>query len=516
MVLTEEGLMDRLRNNDARTPYEQHVAKGALASTGRVADGRTPHFDAKQIYFGLMGARPDDLAVARSRLYLTQLLAEAIACDADLPDRPEKLQAWSIAHTEKVGTQYRQYLKARRAGDTRQYFTNKSHALYFLKGVAPTKLVDGAWLYGLLQHWRDPRFLPLIQTYLEELGEGAADKNHVVLYKKLLGTHGCLQWHSLSDAHFIQGAIQLALAQHTAHFLPEVIGYNLGYEQLPLHLLISAYELNELGIDPYYFTLHVTVDNASTGHAMQAVQAVFDALPQVADKKEFYRRVVNGYKLNELGASTNSVIASFDLDEELVAVLTAKAGVGAQLHSDYCKIAGKTVNEWLAVPAQIPMFLASLEENGWIKRHQNPENSRFWKLIQGEQAHMFGVFNAYEKQVIHDWIAGDSAGGTGSRPISFRARQRLATQDSPATMHYRNSALRSDCSIPKAWCDSDATMPSHSDIDADLHQLEQRLANAPGKDGAMTLLIPLLSPVHHHTAPGLMATRLYTRLLHDA
>jgi hypothetical protein len=57
-----------------------------------------------------------------------------------------------------------------------------------------------------------------------------------------------------------------------------VIGYNLGYEQLPLHLLITSYELNELGIDPYYFTLHVTVDNAGSGHAHKAVQALRDLM----------------------------------------------------------------------------------------------------------------------------------------------------------------------------------------------------------------------------------------------
>ncbi|MFD2270388.1 iron-containing redox enzyme family protein [Undibacterium arcticum] len=87
------------------------------------------------------------------------------------------------------------------------------------------------------------------------------------MYKKLLATHGCEQWDNLSDEHFVQGAIQLSLAQHADHFLPEVIGFNLGYEQPPLHLLITAYELNELGIDPTYFTLHFTIDNANTGHA---------------------------------------------------------------------------------------------------------------------------------------------------------------------------------------------------------------------------------------------------------
>ncbi len=486
MVLTGEGLMERLRNADAETACEQRLSPSTPLSMRRYVGDHASHFEAKQIYFGLLEDGSDDLAVVRSRMYLASLLERVEPASCDLPENPRQLQAWSDAHTERVGAQYRGYLRTRKAGGARQYFAHKSHALYFLKGVAPTKLVDGAWLYGLLKHWRDPCYLPLIQTYLEELGEGVSDKNHVVIYKRLLAAHGCQQWHCLSDAHFVQGAIQLALAQHTADFLPEVIGYNLGYEQLPLHLLISAYELNELGIDPYYFTLHVTVDNASTGHATQALRAVTETLPHVADKQGFYRRLINGYKLNDLGASTNSVIEDFDLDEELVNVLAAKARVGAQLHSDYCRIAGKTVNEWLSEPGQLPLFLDALQKHGWIKRHQHPEGSRFWKLIQGEHAQMFGVFNAYERQVIYDWIAGDSSSEPGARPISFKARQRLVGE----------------------------TLPQQEDFDTGSHVLEHKLAGATGADDRMARLIKLISPAHHHTAPGLMATRAFTRLLH--
>ena len=157
-------------------------------------------------------------------------------------------------------------------------FRNRSHALHFIKSVAPTKLVDGAWLYGLLPRWTDARLAPLIRIYLEELGDGRAEQHHVLLYRKLLSAHGADRWHELGDEHHVQGAIQLSLAHHAAELLPEVIGFNLGYEQLPLHLPITAYELNELGVDPYYFSLHVTIDNASTGHAPQ-VAAVRARLP---------------------------------------------------------------------------------------------------------------------------------------------------------------------------------------------------------------------------------------------
>jgi hypothetical protein len=69
------------------------------------------------------------------------------------------------------------------------------------------------------------------------------------------------------------------------------------------------------------------------------------------------------------------------------------------MHSDYCRIAGKSINQRLSDPTQLPAFLESLEQGGWIKRHQNPERSRFWRLLEGEHAEMFGVFHAYERQV---------------------------------------------------------------------------------------------------------------------
>lgn len=245
---------------------------------------------ARALYFSLNQGAPDAPVGAIARDYLEQQLKQASALPDELPDDIALFEAWVTRRSEAVGAEYHAYLESRKNGAARRYFTSKSHALYFLQSVAPTKLVDGAWLYGLLARWDDPDFHALIRTYLEELGDGLAEKNHVVLYKKLLASHGCDQWHDLPDDHFIQGAIQLALAYDAEHCLPEIIGYNLGYEQLPLHLLITAYELNELGIDPYYFTLHITVDNGGTGHAYKAVQGLQQLLPRCANSNSASRR----------------------------------------------------------------------------------------------------------------------------------------------------------------------------------------------------------------------------------
>lgn len=473
----------------------------------------------RDLYFTLSSADIDDAGLRAARDYLRQQLEHSRKLPDELPENLAELDGWLIHRTEAVSEQYRRYLDARHAGAPRRFFTNRAHALYFLKAVAPTKLVDGAWLYGILSRWQDADYLPLIQTYLEELGDGVAEQNHVVLYKKLLATHGCEEWQQLGEPHFVQGAIQLALAHEAEHFLPEIIGYNLGYEQLPLHLLITAYELNELGIDPYYFTLHITIDNASTGHARKALASLRQLLPQVGDTTAFYRRVMDGYCLNDLGANTMSVIASFDLEQEVVDVLKTKAAVGKNMHSDYCRVAGRTVNEWLSDPETMPNFLDALVNAGWITRGAPAENSKFWRLIQGERAEMFGVFNTYEQQMLRDWIAFPVSGqptnrscdnkSTGIRVPSFRAQQRAVT-----SMSEKNAAgpiryIGTARGVIRNKRDPDAA----NDFTQELRLLEQEIAEANSKDAAMRELIQLMSPARHHTRAGLMATRMFKKLL---
>jgi hypothetical protein len=472
--------------------------------TGSRNNGAAPVPSA--VYRALSPGVPVGNDRAMARTFLEQQLQQARLLNSDLPADAADMESWITERSEAIGAEYNAYLKQRRDGAPRRYFTTKAHALYFLKHVAPTKLVDGAWLYGVLERWDDPDFRPLIQTYLEELGDGAPDKNHVVLYKKLLASHGCDQWQDVEETHFVQGAIQLALAYDAEHFLPEIIGYNLGYEQLPLHLLITAYELNELGIDPYYFTLHITVDNGGTGHAFKAVQALQQLLPRCGDAAAFLRRVQDGYRLNDLGASTNSVIAEFDLEAELVHIMAAKSVVGKNMHSDYCRVGGRGINDWLSDPQQIPAMLGELEKAGWIQRGQPADNSRFWRLIQSERAEMFGVFSAYEQQILGDWIATVPGEPTApaARTPSFRARQRaldtLGLHHSP-----RSGPLRGVIRHHAADSDDEAA--------GELRQLELRVASMGNKQAAMRLLQSLMTPARHHSAVGLMATRLFRQLI---
>lgn len=459
----------------------------------------TPHRGpAQELYVKLLAQPDEHLDAARD--FLDAQLQHAAGMPCDLPESPQQLLQWMRAGAARTTAEYNKYLHGRKLGEPRRYFSCRAHALYFLRAVAPTKLVDGAWLYGVLPHWRDNRLNFLVQTYLEELGDGVPAMNHVLMYQQLLTTHGCEELATLGDENYLQGAVQLSLGMLAEHYLPEVIGYNLGYEQLPLHLLISAYELDELGIDPYYFKLHVTIDNSASGHAHKAVRTVLDNIPQVGDSNEFYRRVSHGYMLNELGLGSTDVVKEFDLEHELLTLLESKRSLAGQVHSDYCRIEGRTVNEWLSGPEPIRGFLDALQSRGWICRNQAPENSRFWHLVQGEGAAMFGVFSPYELQVLHDWIAGDWLQSQEAQP----GKRRPATK-ADATRRMRAAHRYGEPQTLGSPVES-------SDIDREQYKLAEELATLETEERGRRL-ISLAGPATHCTPAGLMATRILSTLV---
>lgn len=467
----------------------------------------TKVLSARSLYFSLFDATGGKAAQADSALFLNQQLQAHRRPHPPLPSQPQALEAWMLAQHEAVGQQYQDYLTARKAGASRWYFSGKAHALYFLRAVAPTKLVDGAWLYGLTRHWRDQRLSSLLQTYLEELGNGVAAQNHVLLYRQLLEGNACEDWRALPDAFFTQGAVQLALAARPETFLPEIIGFNLGYEQLPLHLLITAYELRELNIDPYYFTLHCTIDNAHTGHARAAVNAVFAAMPAFGSTQAYMERVAAGVSLSNAGLGTLAVIHHFDLMAEVVRILRSKAQLGQYMHTHHCQIEGKPLNEWLAEPDQMARLLYVLQKTGWIRRHQDPTQSRFWQIITGEKAPMFGVFNGYEQQVIYDWIAGDML-------ESLPREQRLGP---PWQMRASSPALDSAAIAQGNVYDFRSgrrlgVASEENDFDCEQRALE-RYVHALPPYKRLDFLVDWLSPAKHPTAPGLWATRYFKQAL---
>lgn len=476
----------------------------------------------KAKYFRLLNESCHETQMEGENFIRLQLDKVVVGSNA-LPTNYDDLKAWIIRNAEEVGKQYHQYLLERKNGNPRRLFKNKSHALNFIKLVAPTKMVDGSWLHGFIHHAENEKFSKLISIYLDELGNGDVRKNHVVLFRQLLNKYGFEELDQLSDKFFIQGAIQLALGCNTEAFTPEIIGFNLAYEQLPLHLMITAYELRELNIDPYYFTLHVTVDNALTGHSKMAIDAFRDSLPDDVNHQDYFKRVIAGMALNQDGLSTMSIINSYNIDVEIIEIFQQKSTLGKYMHGDHCSIGGKPINTWLENSQNIPEFLQALENNQWIMRNQDPKNSRFWQLIEGDKASMYGVFSTYEKQVIYDWIAGtaletlpraERLGQAINRNIvnqdlNEHSENNKALGNQPSNiikMQLRQKSLFTHVNDSQPL----KSAPVHEiSITEDEASFNSKVAKAKDKTELMQLLTQWMSPAKHHTHLGLLSTRLY-------
>ncbi|EDU40137.1 ATPase components of ABC transporters with duplicated ATPase domains [Pyrenophora tritici-repentis Pt-1C-BFP] len=220
-----------------------------------------------------------------------------------------------------VTNRWQEYLSRRKAGGSREIVSDKDEAKWWLKQAACVKYVDGAWLGHINKISTPFKYRHITknawQVMSEELGDGDLAKNHVHVYRELMkDIEAGLPAANLED--FVHPRQELtetrcwkaALAQLTISlfphdFLPESLGFNMAYESLPLHLLKTVKELREVRLNPYYFELHISIDNADSGHAAMAMAAVINYIELVAknDGKEAahvaWKRVQAGYILAE-------------------------------------------------------------------------------------------------------------------------------------------------------------------------------------------------------------------------
>lgn len=420
--------------------------------------------------------------------YLQRWIGARPAQQEQFPQQLDELGAWLNQQNIQACHAFQAYLERRKQNGAREYFANVGEALEFLVKIAPTKLVDGAWLYSLCKYWQTPALNEAIAIYLDELGGGSARLNHVCLYQQLLDQLELNDFeHFLTDELYIQAAVQLALAYAPTEYIPEVLGFNLGYEQLPLHLLISNYELKELGIDSHYFNLHITIDNFDNGHAQKALDAVLRVAQRYPDQAEFLRRVQVGYNLNDVGIGSTTIIQQLNLRKNVEQILIKKAKVGRFVHGDKCRIEHRQINDWLQDKQSTVAFLDALIRKNWIKLGEEVQHSRFWSLIDADRGKMFGVFSYPEKQMIFDWIQ-QEAGAASSRLRGFPGR---------------------------AQPDSQLHLPEEM-VDFELTFLKKRYEVEPDLSRRMSMLLPYLAPHLHHTPAGLWGTEQFTRTLFPA
>lgn len=421
----------------------------------------------------------------KSVIFLNHELEKIGNVDSVLDDDIDNIVEWYKNENRQVCQKYQEYLSRRNSGGQREYFKNIGQVFEFLIKVSPTKMVDGSWLYSLVHYWNDLAFHDLILIYLEELGLGHAQSNHVCMYDDLLRLLGLNDFEIfLDDEFYHQAAIQLALGYAPPEFIPEIIGFNLGYEQLPLHLLITNYELSELGINSKYFNVHITIDNLDNGHSYKSLKILKKFYVKYKDKDFFIKKIKRGYALNQQGISSTQIIKNLNLENFVYKILKRKALIGQFVHSKKRVIGCKTIDQWLAKPSEIEGFIGQLIQDKWIKLNNDPEESAFWQLINNVNGKMYGVFSVAERQIIYDWIAGQSH---SSQHLSF---SQILNKAEPLH-NYLFSYVSDD----------------------ELENLQSAVNGADNLAFKLCKLTPFLAPNFHHKNVGLWSTQKYAELL---
>lgn len=404
----------------------------------------------KELYFKLQNLEeyPETVPVAR-QIFLV-LLSQALEDYAKTPDTnilslkqfdKNDLSLFLERHQDNVTTQYHQYITRRQSGGSRELFESHEAAGEWLREIAPLKLVDGAWL-GHLNKITMPFSLRKIvkqtwQVFTEELGNGHRDQHHVKIFEDLLGvfepnlpsptTKAILHpRYKLTSLKYWRAAVsQLLVSLFPHEFLPEILGFNMHFEALQLDTMQAAKELPEVGLSPYYFLLHVSIDNSHSGHAAMAMESVTDYIEYVTENEGnaaaevAWKRVQAGYIFSEWqaqkGNQTTNVIAHLNddthdiLESKVLGIFGSKIQAAHRLHcGSRVRIGKRSLTDWLDPQA----FLSEEWQRDFIRSLSTCKpwvyagNSQKSKLVQELQwgGRMYGSFTKNEVETLELWV----------------------------------------------------------------------------------------------------------------
>ncbi|EFQ99677.1 ABC transporter with duplicated ATPase domains [Nannizzia gypsea CBS 118893] len=400
----------------------------------------------KELYFKLQHLENYPDIIPTSKSVLLSFLSGAIHSALVQNDTILSIENFSshalddIAKREldDVTLGWQRYLERRKAGNPRELFRGREEAKRWLVRMAPTKFVDGAWL-GHVHKIKTPFAYRSVtkdawQVLSEELGDGDLDKNHVQVYKELLRKVGVhlpagnsiefTQHPGMDNIQVWQSAvIQLLISLFPQEFLPEILGFSMHFEMLTFETIVAAKELRELNIDPYYFTLHITIDNADTGHARMAKEAVTKYLELIKvlegskEAHKTWKRVQAGYLLSKclpldldvLGGAPASFCLSTQYETEVLRIFESKAAVSNRIH-DNCRASfgGRKLGAWLEPESfkqknwQLDFLYWLSNTKPWVYKGDSAR-SRFVQLISWGGP-MFGAFTHGEVDTIRAWI----------------------------------------------------------------------------------------------------------------
>lgn len=354
------------------------------------------------------------------------------------------LDRFLAAERQDVLDEFEFYTQSRDAGSGPVLFQSRQGAIARLKKNAPLNYVDGAWLCRVHQS-NTPFALRKVtkeawQTFSEELGDGDLDKNHVHIYRNLLRNIGVdlpdgdsagfiHEKDGIDDEQVWRSATgQLLVSLFPNEFLPEILGFNLHFESLATADLKAGKELPEFGISPYYYNLHVSIDNADSGHSAMAFACIIRFMDlirdtRIMDYESAWKRIQGGFLLSQT-LNENETVESYE--EKLAEMLYRKAKVAGKIHcTSKAQIGQRTLSTWFSLPWSSTHhddsgqdswefgFLPTLADaKPWVHRGDSSRSLLMRELSW--KGRMFGAFTRTEARLLRNWI--DSLGEESAEP----------------------------------------------------------------------------------------------------
>ncbi|KJZ75429.1 hypothetical protein HIM_05125 [Hirsutella minnesotensis 3608] len=415
--------------------------------------GSTEHY--RKLFFQLQNLESYPGALETAREELLSMLSHGLSVALRQPDcnsssilniatySAEKMDTFLKDTHERMLSDWTNYLERRKQGHGPELFATADEAKVWLVQQAPVKFLDGAWL-GHIHKITTPFAFRSVtrlawQILSEELGDGDPDKHHVNLYCKLLESIGCplpnghsadfinaCEWERDENRGAWRAAVgQLAISLFPNEFLPEILGFNLHFEMASLETMQVAHELKGLGIDPCYFLLHITIDNADSGHTAMAAHTVRRYIDVVRETEseaavqQAWKRVQVGYVLSQsLGDYSHLSVVERDspnpdvlfgaLGAEVMDLFRSKALVSHRMHSQgRVRVGPYALNEWLEATLRkdsndLHLLTTLSQAKPWVYAGASRKSLLVRELSWGGR--MFGAFTKNEVTTICRWI----------------------------------------------------------------------------------------------------------------
>eukprot|EP01111_Echinosteliopsis_oligospora_P013054 TRINITY_DN4580_c0_g1_i1.p1 TRINITY_DN4580_c0_g1~~TRINITY_DN4580_c0_g1_i1.p1 ORF type:complete len:661 (-),score=159.48 TRINITY_DN4580_c0_g1_i1:51-1976(-) len=441
----------------------------------------------RELYHLLMNfeySKEPQQLLQRAHQFIEQKIKEIDPLVKHFPYSEKALDEFLNNKYQKVQGKYEKYL----IDKDYPHKTREQMEMYCLQ-FSPAKLVDGVWLQSIAKahnlRKEDNQFIEIINLlfaiYAEELGEATVKMNHAAIYKDLVNNLGVQLSEPASaefaydprlwDSAYTVGTLQLCLGQFGVSYLPVLLGYTLAFEQLPWPLLKCVDEMKALGMDSYYFQLHVSIDNLASGHGFMAAKAVkmymeYQRLHYGAESMESsWKRVLQGFNLYHVKPLSKDI-------------------------KEYCATGNtpKPSPPPAYISSKQPSYLTSSVELGRLSLNSSSSNLdqqgnlRDSKEENTELAKSKELSSVNYKQLFHQLI------NTEIYPSAFTAARALVPKLFPAA-HSANQSFTMNFKESK-----DDIFNGPSPVDSAATELEKIIKNAPNMQ-RVTLIAEQLSPL---------------------